>query len=74
MNVLNMNVRTMDVGMEVTQDPDTGTPCSSRDSGSHEVWSEAEQREDRWVGSGGHGNSRRDPSPWFMGRTRAPLS
>lgn len=28
--------------------------------------------EDRWVGSGGHGNSRRDPSLWFMGRTRPP--
>ena len=26
------------------------------------------------VGIGGHGNSRRNPSLWFMGRTRTPLS
>lgn len=49
----------------------TGDP---RHLGSHEGWSEAEECEDRWVGSGGHGNSIRDPSLWFMGRTRTPLS
>lgn len=71
---LNVNVPEGDVGSEKwTQDPDVGTP-SSRDSGSHEGWSAAGQWEDGWEGGGDHGNSRRDPSPWFMGRTRAPLS
>lgn len=69
---LSVCVAMLDVGRDGTQDP--GTPCSSRHWGSHEGWSEAEEWEDRWVGRGGHGNSRRDPSPWFMGRTRAPLS
>lgn len=67
-----MCVAMLDVGRDGTQDP--GMPCSSRHWGSHEGWSEAEEWEDRWVGRGGHGNSRRDPSLWFMGRTRAPLS